>query len=128
MMKKYVESKNQSPVDWNAFLNKETYSLIEVSNAHYLAGSWVTCACGNQCEIIPRSISGRPIDDKLAELGCDFCMQLFSMYQKIKRKYKLILVTESSCIEFKQEIKEMKKTLTKIEKRSAKLIEIELNK
>ena len=33
-----------------------------------LAASWTTCACGNQCSIIPRK-DGRPIDSELSILG-----------------------------------------------------------
>lgn len=37
------------------------------------ANSWVTCACGNQCSMIPRSgFDGKPSDETLAKLGLQF--------------------------------------------------------
>lgn len=64
-----------------------------------LAGSWVTCACGNQCAIIPRDSYGEPLDVVLADLGFEFNNLIG------KRKYTAAL-----------------KTLEKIEKRSIELI------
>ena len=37
-----------------------------------LAGGWPTCACGNQCAIIPRDGSGTPYDYFLCENGWKF--------------------------------------------------------
>jgi hypothetical protein len=37
-----------------------------------LASKWTTCACGNQCDIIPRTVDGRPIDATLTHLGILF--------------------------------------------------------
>ena len=71
-MKTYTEHKGKESFDWNAFLNKETYTLEELINAKMLANSWITCACGNQCEIIPRNETGSPCDIILYELGLDF--------------------------------------------------------
>lgn len=45
---------------------------INWSSLKELAKSWVTCACGHQCAIIPRQENGVPIDSELAELGSDF--------------------------------------------------------
>ena len=36
------------------------------------AGGWVTCACGNQCSIIPRTSNGSPYDGELCSLGIEF--------------------------------------------------------
>lgn len=38
-----------------------------------LAGSWVTCACGEQDSRIPHSYYGMPLDNKLSEYGISFC-------------------------------------------------------
>lgn len=64
-----------------------------------LSGSWVTCACGNQCAIIPRDGDGRPTDMGLYALGHAFHNQI-----------DLELYTEAS------------KTLMQIEKHSAELV------
>lgn len=37
-----------------------------------LAQGWVTCACGNQCIIIPRNYNGVPKDEELKRLGNQF--------------------------------------------------------
>ncbi len=45
----YSEYIGAKPIDWNAFLDKPTYSLEELQNACSKSNDWVTCACGNQC-------------------------------------------------------------------------------
>ena len=73
-MKSYAEFNNKIPFDWNKFLNKKKYSEDELGSAKDAARSWVTCACGSQCHIIPRDQEdkSRPLDSKLYELGLDF--------------------------------------------------------
>ncbi len=82
--KTYSEFQGIPAFDWNRELDR----LIdggELSRQEYLelidkAGSWVTCACGNQCSIIPRAkqngdggrYRGAPLDETLYLLGCDF--------------------------------------------------------
>ena len=41
--------------------------------AKYLAGNWVSCACGRQDIRLPRGFLGRPEDYKLYLLGDTFC-------------------------------------------------------
>ena len=96
----YTESKKQTPFDWNAFLNKKTRTEEEWVEAAILADDWVTCACGNLCDSIPRlSFSGCPVDNTLRNFGSDF-------YDWITLK----------------DLKNAKITLDKIEVRSAQLI------
>lgn len=88
--------------DWNDYLTRaiagETSSLEDI-HAINRSCSWVTCACGNQCSIIPRDEDGEPLDKTLSALGIDF-------YEKVRRyKYK-----------------EAQGILKQIEKRSTKLI------
>ena len=74
-MKTYAESKNKLPFNWNLFLKnarKGRTTEIEEENALSLAGTWVTCACGNQCDAIPRTMTGMPLDSTLIRLGADF--------------------------------------------------------
>jgi hypothetical protein len=71
----YTQSREQTPVDWNRIIDNRLNNLPDGINQRTLniwANDWVTCACGNQCAIIPRSSSGTPMDDKLEELGIDF--------------------------------------------------------
>jgi hypothetical protein len=72
-MKNYAETKGERAFDWNEFLkNPPQYPSIEHYRACDLASEWVTCACGNLCDIIPRSPIGRPSDRELESLGVDF--------------------------------------------------------
>lgn len=80
-MKKYIETKSKAPFDWHQVLSKNCKDMTqkEVKKLDKLSESWVTCACGNQCAIIPRAkshddgrIQGEPLDEKLANLGGDF--------------------------------------------------------
>lgn len=77
--KTYAETQGQPAFDWRTTLDKainrdlgdglnedEHEALIE------LAQGWVTCACGNQCAIIPRDINGQPRDENLIRLGARF--------------------------------------------------------
>ncbi len=37
---------------------------------------WATCACGNMCDVIPRTSGGQPIDNELENLGTLFMEQV----------------------------------------------------
>lgn len=75
-MKTYCETKGEKPFDWN----RELDSLIagreltgwEHDNLSDKALEWTTCACGNQCSIIPRDREGMPLDTLLRGLGSEF--------------------------------------------------------
>jgi hypothetical protein len=90
MDKTFAETQGCAPFDWN----KELTAAIarfpgrqEHEKMVQLAAKWPTCACGNQCAIIPRweenelpytvgAIPGMPKDDYLAILGIDFHQQI----------------------------------------------------
>lgn len=94
--------------DWYDFLNRAIAGKVkdsEITNAEDDAEDWVTCACGNQCSIIPRDPDGGPLDEKLYELGCQFSYA----------------ITDHAW-------KEAIKILDKIENRSVILIEKEVNR
>ena len=99
-MKKYTETQGQESFDWNAFLdNPPEKGSEEHLDACDLSQDWITCACGNLCDIIPRSPSGRPKDYRLQMFGGMF-------YREIKDG----------------QWQQAKSTLLTIEKRSAELI------
>jgi hypothetical protein len=99
-MKTYSETKGKEAFDWNKFLkNPPEYLSNEHDIACNLAADWVTCACGNLCDIIPRSPIGRPSDRELEILGVHF-------HYSIKGA----------------DFMRAKETLAKIEKRSEELI------
>ena len=65
----------EKPFDWNDFLDRGNRGQIngwELNRARSLSGDWITCACGNQCDVIPRYESGCPIDEELYHLGLRF--------------------------------------------------------
>jgi hypothetical protein len=107
-MKTYSETKKKPKFNWYDFLNraiKGKVTIPEIANAKDDASNWVTCACGNQCSILPRDEEGEPWDDLLAELGRDFSFEI------------------DDC-----NWKDALNILNKIEKRSALLIGKELDK
>jgi hypothetical protein len=67
----YSESVGQKPFDWNEFLNQGHISDLNWGQAMDRAQRWTTCACGNQCSIIPRDELGKPDDELLTTLGGD---------------------------------------------------------
>lgn len=84
IMKKYVETEKGEIFDWNNFLKnairrKTPMDEDMIQKVYDLSEDWVTCACGNQCSIIPRYeesdcnyYEGSPKDDLLRELGIQF--------------------------------------------------------
>jgi hypothetical protein len=107
-MKTYAETQWQKKFDWFDELTKAYWKEPGVRKKRalrILSMSWTTCACGNQCAMIPRSIQGEPKDKLLAALGKRF-------YEYVK-----------GC-----QWVEAIGTLTLIEHRSAELIAIEKTK
>jgi len=106
-----------APVDWNKILEtpyeQAIQQLIVWKEYEGKAGSWVTCACGNQCNIIPRDNGGEPEDGKLTELGFDF-------YGCIKQTRRALEYKDQ--ISYEAAIKKAKGILLNIEKRSTELI------
>jgi hypothetical protein len=114
-MKPYSVSRNKPATNWWAELTlletlrlKGEHRLTDEEKKKHnkligLAGSWVTCACGNQCNVLGRDSIGCPDDYKLRHLGIEFYHHVESF-----------------------EIKEAVKTLEQIEERSALLIKEKL--
>jgi len=68
-MKTYSEAKGRGTFDWLAALTAKHISNEEWEALAELSQNWVTCACGNQCDTIPRSSSGVPKDLPLVTLS-----------------------------------------------------------
>lgn len=78
-MRTYAETRDADLFDWNEWLHEKEFherSEYEMDTAELLADSWVTCACGRQCEIIPRGDTGEPADRELWELGIYFSQSI----------------------------------------------------
>lgn len=74
-MKTYAEKFGLNRFDWNKALEsmlKGDYSAEKHGALITKAASWVTCACGNQCDIIPRGKEGDPLDKELRWMGNEF--------------------------------------------------------
>ena len=68
----YSQHKTGDVFDWNAFLASTDHDTDAWNEAYEYSGSWVTCACGNQCAVLPRDSEGEPCDKLLSKLGFDF--------------------------------------------------------
>jgi hypothetical protein len=100
----YAMKSEDNIIDWNARLNsnQEYISNDTWKEWRLEASSWVTCAVGNTCSIIPRRFTGAPLDLKLYKLGNMF-------YESIADK----------------DLYNARETLDKIEARSRTLIRLE---
>lgn len=85
MEKTYTEIREELPFNWlnalKALIEKENnpdniHDKEYLEKLDNLASDWVTCACGNQCSIIPRNAHGVPRDNTLKWLGCTFYAQI----------------------------------------------------
>lgn len=106
-MSAYAKTMKMKPFDWNDFLDraiKKKPKYKEWNKAVKLSSDWITCACGNQCDIIDRESDGEPTDEELSILGMDFHHCINAGYWE-----------------------DAKETLKEIEKRSAKLIKEKIN-
>lgn len=79
MDKTFSETVGLAPFDWR----KELLAQQDgkgTKNKYWLykrASAWITCACGNQCAIIPR-IDGVPKDSLLRGLGACFYVDIIA--------------------------------------------------
>lgn len=102
-LKTYSEQEDESYFDWNKALSEKRINTERWIDLADKSESWVTCACGNQCDIIDRGYKGEPYDNTLKKLGVLF--------------HKNILKKKKS---------QAKKTLHKIEQRSKQLIKMKV--
>ncbi len=100
--KPYSVTVGEKAFNWRTALKKAISRKQKTSpSLTEKAKSWVTCACGNVCSVIPRYDGGSPKDNRLNNLGCTF-------YDDVNEgDFKAALVT-----------------LDKIEKRSGELLKV----
>jgi hypothetical protein len=122
-LKRFSEDYRETPFDWNEFLNKKKFKSTEIEDAYRIAAKWTTCACGNQCAIIPRKYDGEPEDNILRELGIDFFMAIKRMEESKEWIY-AVDPNESYLKQlFEKNREKAKLILKKIERRSLILID-----
>lgn len=117
-MKSYCETQQNETFDWNLFLQQKTINEQQHNDACKRAMSWVTCACGQQCHIIPRlekgdmiknefgiktevqqHLIGCPVDDELQRLGSQFYTYIYNcMYKNAKQVLRLIEIRSNELI------------------------------
>ncbi len=107
MEKTHAQASGKRPFDWNKFLNKKKFTFRDWSRAIDRAESWATCACGNQCDIIPRSNCGGPIDKNLYALGMQFMNSIKG--GNIKASKRVLMAIEQRSAELIRKIKSKKK-------------------
>ena len=73
-MTTYSETQGKQPFNWYEALNQDKPDWKMLKK---LAGKWVTCACGNQCDVIPRNEYGMPKDVELRKVGGIFYTQIY---------------------------------------------------
>lgn len=115
----YSESRGRQSVNWNERLNaivdtsKPNVDHLEINRWKNEAGSWVTCAVGNACDVIPRKGDGEPVDNRLRKLGIDFYQKMTRVYfASSEGVYERVVVAAYGA----------RKVLTSIEERSSELI------
>lgn len=74
----YAQSQGEAPFDWNQWLDEIPPDSVpsDLGEKRSMAQDWVTCACGNVCALIPRRSDGRPTDEDLYDLGCEFAFSI----------------------------------------------------
>lgn len=92
----YIEEHNQEPFDWNVFLAQDNIAEDAWKDAYELASDWVTCACGNQCAVLPRNNYGEPRDLVLLRLGNDFYHAIDSRLVEEARRTLLLIERRST--------------------------------
>jgi hypothetical protein len=75
----YSETRQCESFDWHSVLDyligTHDGEAVRVAQEYELSSksaNWITCACGNQCAVIPRHGDGTPVDETLLALGLDF--------------------------------------------------------
>lgn len=71
----FTEANEIKTIDWPVLIawgQDDELSTDEHNMAIELAGSWVTCAAGRQCAVLPRQENGQPVDYILHDLGTTF--------------------------------------------------------
>lgn len=82
-------------MNWNEFLDEDYISDHSWFNALHFSRNWISCACGQLCDLIPRSSSGRPLDQHLYNLGVAFHSSIVNK-NKDYAKYILSKIEERS--------------------------------
>jgi hypothetical protein len=114
----YTQACGKLPFDWNGFLSKANYTNEDLIFADTKARSWVTCACGSQCNVLPRDGQGQPEDPLLKNLGLRFMYAIGAMFNAHNSDYDSAIQIE----DFATARRDAKEILQQIEDRATDLI------
>lgn len=86
-MRTYTETKNKKSFNWHGALSVDPRYItwLVLHTMEHKASNWVTCACGSQCEIIPRASDGSPLDPTLRNLGVEFTEAICKIIQHVSK-------------------------------------------
>lgn len=121
MKKSYTESTGLTPVDWPSviegvrtlLLTDDPKAKASVRSAREASSFWVTCACGAQCDSLPRDPFGVPRDPELFQLGGHFAARWLDLYRTV------FYITGLDQFDLLDDLKD---TLDKIEARSTAIL------
>lgn len=115
-LEKYVEVRGKEPFNWNkaiaAMIKGNKDDKYNAKDLYDRSGDWVTCACGNLCDIIPRDVDGTPYDGRLEDLGFIFHQDV-AIEDWHKAKLTLSQIEKRSAVLINRFLEEKKKQETK---------------
>ena len=126
MKKTYAETRRGrgKPFDWQKEIkSRKRNGLGSTEKLRIRSMSWVSCACGNQCAVIPRDDIGRPLDEILLDLGgafagdvdlADWDEALSTLVKIERRSFYIIETMRREATEQKKEAKEQTKEANRI--------------
>lgn len=80
-----MKNKNSIEIDWLHELQQKRITKDRWKELATRSSSWITCACGNLCDDIPRCYTGEPKDAQLSGLG-----MLFHREIRLRKKHKAL--------------------------------------
>jgi len=89
-------------------ISRQEVSLYKAALKHSM--EWVTCACGNQCELVPRDTDGAPFDSLLHRLGQEFPRRI-SDFEIIEAEFTLRKIEKRSIEVLRAKKRELTKTI-----------------
>ena len=84
--KSYAETKSDYVYNWPNIIHNIKHGFYTESEKQEwvkAAHSWVTCACGSQCESLSRGLEGEPLDGRLNFHGNCFFREIHASFSDI---------------------------------------------
>lgn len=130
-LQNFCELRTGEAINWDKMLSdvkdqidNRSLNYKMIANAHLKSMDWVTCACGNLCDAIPRDYSignGQPQDSELSHLGGAFPAP-WGALKNIAEKCSDRGMTNGDVREAKEYLEWACGILERIERRSTRLL------